>query len=77
MLTNNLKRDIIALAQALRGYHYGGGCFLEIFEEEYLLPSSDNEGGDIMDYLTWQDAIQIALLVIAIISCFYNKNEKR
>ena len=35
----------------------------------------DNEGGDIMDYLTWNDAIQIALLVFAILSCFSNKKK--
>jgi len=29
-----------------------------------------------MDFVTWSDLIQIALLVFAIISCFYN-NKKR
>ena len=31
------------------------------------------EGGDRMDYVTWKDLLQIAFLVFAIISCFYNK----
>lgn len=35
------------------------------------------EGGGAMDYITWSDLIQIALLVFTIISCFYNKNKKR
>jgi hypothetical protein len=30
-----------------------------------------------MDYITWNDLIQIALLVFAIISCFYNKSKKK
>jgi hypothetical protein len=32
-------------------------------------------GGDIMDYLTWDDAILIAMLVFAIIACFQNKKK--
>ena len=32
-----------------------------------------NGGGDVMDYITWSDLIQLALLVFTIISCFYSK----
>ena len=28
-----------------------------------------------MDYITWSDLLQIALLVFAIISCFYNNKK--
>ena len=51
------------------------GHFLDFFEEVeiFFVPSSNTEGGDILDYITWNDAIQIALLVFAIISCFYKK----
>ena len=30
-----------------------------------------------MEYITWHDLIEIALLVFTIISCFYNKNNKK
>jgi hypothetical protein len=42
-----------------------------------FLPSSIMEGGDTMQYITWNDLIQIALLIFAIISCFYNKKDNR
>ena len=44
-------------------------------EVEYLLPSSA-EGGDIMEYITWRDLIDIAALIIAIMSLLKN-NKKR
>ena len=34
---------------------------------------SRTEGGDSVDFITWQDLIQIGLLVFAILSVFYNK----
>ena len=43
--------------------------------KSFCLPQI-NEGGDAMEYITWHDLIEIALLVFAIISCFYNKNKK-
>ena len=30
-----------------------------------------------MDYITWDDLIKIAMLVIAIIACFKNKKDNR
>lgn len=44
-------------------------------EVEYLLPSSA-EGGDIMEYITWRDLIDIAALIIAIMSLL-KSNKKR
>ena len=37
----------------------------------FCLPRT--EGGDSMDFITWHDLIQLALLVFAILSVFYNK----
>ena len=49
--------------------------FLE--EVKYLcLPSSNMEGGGIMDYITWRDLIDIATLIIAVISLL-KSNKKR
>ena len=49
-------------------------CFISRKSKNLFLPSlNDFKGGDIMEYITWNDVIQIALLVFAIISCFYNK----
>ena len=53
----------------------GGGCFLIPEEVNIFLPSSKG-GGDRMDFVTWSDLLEIALLVFAIISCFRN-NKKR
>ena len=30
-----------------------------------------------MEYVTWDDLIKIAMLIIAIITCFRNHNKKR
>jgi hypothetical protein len=51
----------------------GGGCFLEFFKEVSIFAFLGNEGGDMMYYVTWQDLVQIALLVFAIISCLFNR----
>ena len=52
-------------------------AFSILFEEVEIifLPSLKIRGGDIVDYVTWSDVIQIALLVFAIISCFSNKKK--
>ncbi len=42
-------------------------------EEATFFAFLRKEGGGIMDYITWDDLIKIAMLVIAIIACFYNK----
>ena len=57
------------------GHQNGGGCFLEFFKEveSIFLPSLDTKGGDSVEFITWQDLIQIGLLVFAILSVFYNK----
>ena len=39
--------------------------------ESFCLPRT--EGGDSVDFITWNDLLQIALLVFAILSVFYNK----
>ena len=39
--------------------------------ESFCLPRT--EGGDSVDFITWQDLLQVALLVFAILSVFYNK----
>ena len=53
----------------------GGGFFLKIhlLRESIIFSPSSEEGGDVMDYVTWQDLLQIALLIITVISCFRNK----
>ena len=54
---------------------FGSVYFLVFFKEVEIsfLPSLDNKGGGIMDYVTWHDMIELAMLVFTIISCFYNK----
>ena len=48
--------------------------FSIMFEEVEIFFSFLNiEGGDIMDYITWQDLLAIAMLIFAIISCFNKK----
>ncbi len=61
------------MAKALRGCHkrwrllprFPGKC------QSFCLPRK--EGGDNVDFVTWNDLIQIALLVFTVLSCFYNK----
>ena len=56
-----------------QGHHYGGGCFLS-FGGSHLFAFLRTEGGGSMgEYITWDDLIKIAMLVIAIITCFKNK----
>ena len=51
----------------------GGGCFLS-FGGSHLFAFLRTEGGGSMgEYITWDDLIKIAMLVIAIITCFKNK----
>lgn len=59
--------------QSRRSYQDGGGLTSLILRKckSFCLPHK--EGGDTMDFITWNDLIQVALLVLAIISCFYNK----
>lgn len=57
--------------------HFGGGCFLS-FGGSHLFAFLRTEGGGSMgEYITWDDLIKIAMLVIAIIACFRNNNKKR
>ena len=71
-MTLNLIYDIIITAKALRdtisvavaSFHSEGVIFFAFLRKE---------GGGIMDYITWDDLIKIAMLVIAIIACFKNK----
>ena len=78
MLTNVEKRDIISVVTAsavARRIPRSAVTFSIMLEEVEIFSFSflDNEGGDIMDYLTWQDLVSIAMLVFSVISCFYNK----
>ena len=76
MLTNNLKRDIIALAQALRGYHYGGGCFPLKEGSRFLLLPSISRGGDTM-YLTLEQLLLLASFIVALLTFVQNHNSKK
>ena len=52
----------------------GGGCFpFKGGAKSFYLPE---KGGGIMDYITWRDLIDIATLVIAVISLL-KSNKKR
>ena len=57
------------------GVTNGGGCFLLFFGGSQNLFSFLLiwEGGGTMSYITWNDLVQIALLIVAILSCFYSK----
>ena len=63
-----MSSSLLRLAVAVASFYSEGVIFL---------PSSDKEGGGIMEYVTWYDLIKIAMLVIAIIACFRNNNKKR
>ncbi len=73
-LTLNQYRAIIISAKALRdtisvavaSSYFGGSVIFFAFLRK--------EGGGIMgEYITWDDLIKIAMLIIAIITCFRNK----
>ena len=57
-----------------QGHHFGGGCFLSFGGSVSFFAFLRTEGGGIMgEYITWDDLIKIAMLIIAIIACFKNK----
>ena len=40
---------------------------------------ADTKGGECMEYITWDDLFMIAMLIVAILSCYFNymNNKKR
>ena len=60
-----------------------GGCLLGVSSRKpkYLFPSlvADTKGGECMEYITWDDLFMIAMLIVAILSCYFNymNNKKR
>ncbi len=43
---------------------------------ELFLFSLRKKGGDRMDAVRWEDLIQLALLTVAIVSCYYNSKKR-
>ena len=67
MISAKALRDTISVAVA--SFSIGGSVIFFAFLR--------TEGGGIMEYITWDDLIKIAMLIIAIIACFRNNNKKR
>ena len=84
-----MKSDIFIDKHPSAWYNCNGSCFdttrktltrwrlLSLWRKRnvFYLPQFA-EGGDAMDYITWSDLVQIALLVFTIISCFFDKSKK-
>lgn len=72
MLTKFVECGILFMVERLMGTKTVAVAFsVSRKRESFCLPRI--EGGDSVDFITWNDLLQIALLVFTILSVFYNK----